>query len=137
MISRSLFAQLVGLLIVSAHVLITFLFIFWWDLPDGANFQDVTLPITAAYVVSIVIWFFENEARRATHPAPRPYSPALMLLVAIVVGAMIVGLFAVPISYSQTVDPDIEALNTTYVTIEVAFGGMFGVIMSRIFGHEN
>ena len=54
----------VGLVIVAAHVAITIYFLFFFDAPDSVIIQEINLPLTVAYVSSIVFWFFQRCQRR-------------------------------------------------------------------------
>lgn len=48
---------------------------------------------------------------------------------------MIIGLFAIPISFSFDDHADTKALNEQFGYLEAAFGGAFGIIMSYLFDY--
>lgn len=127
------FSMSVGLLVVLGHVCITFLLIFYFDLPEGAKLSEISLPLTVAYVSAIVMWFF--KMRGLVTSEDRVGLP-LVLLVFLIVLAMLGGLFAVPFTVLSDPTSTLETLNDRYLMIEMAFGGIFGIVMSELFGYE-
>lgn len=127
------FSMAVGLLVVIGHVAITYLLLFYFQLPPGAKLSEISLPLTVAYVSAIVMWFF--KMRGLVTSEDRVGLP-LVILVLIIVLAMLGGLFAVPFTILNDPDATLEALNGRYLMIEMAFGGIFGIVMSELFGYE-
>ncbi|UWS79095.1 hypothetical protein N1037_17815 [Phaeobacter sp. G2] len=128
------FSMAVGLLVVVGHVAITYLLIFYFDLPEGAKLSEISLPLTVAYVSSVVMWFFRMRGLVTSEDA---VGLPLVALVFIIVFAMLGGLFAVPYSVLNNPDASLDSLNDRYLMIEMAFGGVFGIVMSELFGYEH
>ena len=127
------FSMAVGLLVVIGHVTMTYLLLFYFDLPDGAKLSEISLPLTVAYVSAIVMWFFKMRGLVTSNDA---VGLPLVVLVFIIVFAMLGGLFAVPFSVLNDPDATLDNLNDRYLMIEMAFGGIFGIVMSELFGYE-
>lgn len=131
--NRQRFSMYLGLVIVASHILLTFYLMFWFGSFKDVEIQKISLPLTVSYVSAIVLWFFQHDALIVSD---KPIRGPLVVLVILVVGAMIFGLFAIPIEFLNSHHPDAAVLNERFATLEAAFGGAFGIIMSFLFDYS-
>lgn len=134
MFNRQRFSMYVGLLILFAHLGISAYFLFVFAPPSAAvNIEEISFPLTVAYVSSIVMWFFGNGGM-VTKDDPIGW-PLVVVILAIVL-AMVGALFAVPLQFSVDETITVAQLNQRYLFVELAFGGIFGIVMAELFGHQ-
>lgn len=134
MLNRQRFSMYVGLLILFAHLGISAYFLFVFAPPSAAvNIEEISFPLTVAYISSIVMWFFANGGI-VTRDAPIGW-PLVVVILAIVL-AMVGALFAVPLHFSADETITVAQLNQRYLFVELAFGGIFGIVMAELFGHQ-
>jgi hypothetical protein len=131
--NRQIFSMWIGLSIVATHIAITIYFIFIFDAPDTVSIQEISLPLTVAYVSSIVLWFFQHDGLKNSDAR---IGLPLVVLIILIVGSMLGSLFAVPLSFKNNLAITVEQLNSSYLAIETAFGGIFGIVMSQLFGYK-
>ncbi len=134
MLNRQRFSMYIGLLILFAHLGISAYFLFVFSPPSTAvNIEEISFPLTVAYVSSIVMWFFANGGI-VTKDDPIGW-PLVVVILAIVL-AMVGALFAVPLQFSVDETITVAQLNQRYLFVELAFGGIFGIVMAELFGHQ-
>ena len=134
MINRQRFSMHVGLLILFAHLGITAYFLFIFSPPSSAvNIEEISFPLTVAYVSSVVMWFFANRGI-VSHSDEIGWPLAVVIIV--IVMAMVGALFAVPMQFSRDESITVAQLNQRYLFVELAFGGIFGIVMAELFGHQ-
>lgn len=138
-VNKQEFSMVIGLVIVVAHVLLSGFMIFFFerliaDAPtEEIKIKEISLPLTVAYVSAIVTWFFATGGKVSSRET---VGMPLVIMVAIIVGAMLVSVFAVPIMFIVDEDTIISQLNDTFLLVEMAFGGIFGIVMSELFGYQ-
>jgi hypothetical protein len=132
-VNRQAFAMALGLAIVAAHIAITFFFLLVFDAPDAVAIEEISLPITVAYTSAIVMWFFANNGLITSDER---IGLPLVAVVVMIVAAMIGGLFYVPWSFMQDETMTVSTVNRVYLGLESAFGGVFGIIMTELFGYR-
>lgn len=131
--NRQLFSMVVGLIIAAAHIGLTLYFLFVFDAPGTVFVQEISMPITAAYVSAIVMWFFANNGQISSN---EQIGIPLVILVLMIVFAMIGSLFYVPWSFMEDELMTVEAVNRLFLGVETAFGGLFGIVMTELFGYR-
>lgn len=125
------FSMIIGISIVVSHIFLTFYFIIFFEAVDGVVLQEMSLPLTAAYVTSIVLWFFKN---RGIVRSRKMIGWPLIVLISIIVVSLLSSLFLIPIYFQIDRHMSIESVNMVFLMIETAFGGVFGIVMSELFG---
>jgi hypothetical protein len=134
MLNRQRYSMYIGLLILFAHLGISAYFLFAFAPPSAeVNIEEISFPLTVAYVSSIVMWFFANGGI-VTKDDPIGWPLALVILA--IVLAMVGALFAVPLQFSADETITVAQLNQRYLFVELAFGGIFGIVMAELFGHQ-
>lgn len=131
--NRQRFSMVVGLLIVAAHVALSFFFLFIFDAPTSVIVQDISTPITIAYVSAVVMWFFANKGKITSNET---MGLPLVFLVLMIVLPMIGALFYVPWSFMQDPTMTVESVNNIFLGIETTFGGIFGIVMTELFAYR-
>jgi hypothetical protein len=134
MLNRQRYSMYIGLLILFAHLGISAYFLFVFAPPSAeVNIEEISFPLTVAYVSSIVMWFFANRGI-VTNDDPIGWPLAVVILA--IVLAMVGALFAVPLQFSADETITVAQLNQRYLFVELAFGGIFGIVMAELFGHQ-
>lgn len=59
--NRQRFSMYLGLAIVTAHVLLSFYFMFIFEPLEYVAIEEISRPLTLAYVSAIVLWFFQHD----------------------------------------------------------------------------
>ena len=132
-VNRQLFTMWVGLAIVFCHIAITFYFLFLFKAPGEVVVQEINLPLTVAYVSSIVMWFF---AGGGLVKSDEVIGLPLVILVVMIVASLLGALFMIPIVFQLNHAITVDEINTSYLYVETAFGGIFGIVMSELFGFK-
>lgn len=134
MLNKQRFSMYIGLLILFAHLGISAYFLFVFAPPSTAvNIEEISFPLTVAYVSSIIMWFFANDGIVTKNDSIGwPLAVAIFVIVLAMVGA----LFAVPLQFSANETITVAQLNQRYLFVELAFGGIFGIVMAELFGHQ-
>ena len=133
----------IGLLILVSHIAISAYFLFFFAAPtENVQIEEISFPLTVAYVSSIVMWFFANGGvvtgeeeigwPLAAVPVTARFGSPVLLIVVSMVGA----LFAVPLHFQADENVSVADLNQRYLFVELAFGGIFGIVMAELFGHQ-
>lgn len=122
-----------GIAIVATHIFMVLYFSFVFDAPDAVIIQEIGFPITIAYVSAIVVWFFQHDGLITSE---RLIGVPLVILVSLIVVAMLGSLIATPFVFDSDPKITVDQINTTYLSIESGFGGMFGIIMAQLFGYK-
>lgn len=126
------FSMWLGILIVGAHVTLNLAFVFYWELPEASRAQDISVPLTTAYVAAVVMWFFTH---RGIIKSRQKIGMPLVVLILMIVVPFLAALFYLPATFDWTSDR-IEGLNEKYLYIESGFGLLFGIVMSELFGYN-
>ena len=124
----------IGLLILVSHIAISAYFLFFFAAPtENVQIEEISFPLTVAYVSSIVMWFFANGGVvTGEEEIGWPLAAVVLLIVVSMVGA----LFAVPLHFQADENVSVADLNQRYLFVELAFGGIFGIVMAELFGHQ-
>ncbi|MEM6898509.1 MAG: hypothetical protein AAF583_01885 [Pseudomonadota bacterium] len=131
-------AAIIGLLIVVVHIgtsaYLWFSFIHRPAYDPSINSAEVTLPLTIAYVVSVVKWFIDTKGRRATDET---YGIPLVVLIVLVVGSFLIALPLGPYLYLQGTILEPALLNQYYLFVESVLGAMFALLFGELFGSSD
>lgn len=133
MVNREKLAMWLGLIIVLSHIFISiFLWYFFsYGREDGLFIKEISLPVTLGYSLSIVKWFIDNDGIvTSKHVIGTP----MVLLILLVTLTFIGGLVAAPMAFHASNTLSVNELNNAYLAIESAFGAMFSLLFSYLYG---
>ena len=128
-------AGIIGLLIVIIHIG-TSIYL-WFSFVNHSLFKDeiaaheITLPLTVAYVVSVIKWFIDTKGIRKSDET---YGWLLVLLIVIVVGCFLIALPLGPYLYLSGEIKTADGLNKYYIGVEAVLGVMFALLFGEMFG---
>lgn len=129
-------ATVLGMAIVVVHIgtsaYLWFIFAGHASYSDDIIAAEVTLPLTVAYVVSVVKWFLDTRGKRTTDET---YGWPLVVLIGLVGGAF---LLAMPVGiylYMSGAIFEAELLNQYFLFVESSLGAMFALIFADMFGN--
>lgn len=131
-------ASRVGLSIVVVHVA-TAAYL-WFSFRHHPSFNpeihapEVTLPLTIAYVIATVKWFFDT---RGIRNSDERYGYPLVILITFISGCFLLALPLGPYLYMSGTIFDPKSLNDYYLFVESVLGGMFALMFSEMFGVTN
>jgi hypothetical protein len=133
MVNRQSFAMWLGLLIVFVHIVMSLYlwFVFDYGRNEDVFIKEISLPVTLGYSVSIVKWFLDNHGIVTSNQ--RMGAP-FVFLIAMISIAFLGGLISAPIVYGHSPTLTADELNNFYLFIESAFGVMFSLIFSYLYG---
>lgn len=132
MVNRQRFALWLGVVIVVAHIVISFILwaVFSYGQADGVFLKEISLPVTLGYSIAIVKWTLDNHG--IVTDTQLMGSPLVVLISAVTI-AFVGGLVITPIYFEMDRSVSKELVNNVYLFIESVFGGMFSLIFSYLY----
>lgn len=145
LINRQKFAMNIGLLIMSFHIILSFLLWFILDLnpspndPERVIAKEITTPVTVGYAFAILKYFLDNDG---IVTSARNIGGPLALLIGGLIFCFCSSLLIAPVIYAfpqyNFLGRDIYPgnLNSFFLVIESTFGGLIALIMSYLYGND-
>ena len=125
----------VGLSIVVVHIITSAYLWFGFrhelTVKSDIHAPEITLPLTVAYVVSVVKWFIDTQGKRSSDDT---YGIPLVVLIILVAGSFLIALPLGPYLYLSGAIFEPETLNQYYLFVESILGAMFALLFAEMFG---